>query len=80
MIILYYASKKQLKELVGTGAALLYRETAMLRAEYPENGTGRVTGCNRPSITGIKNPKTGRLAGEFIATVTLEDYEIVKVE
>ena len=79
MLILRYASKKQLKEKVGTDSALRYDETSFFGAEYPSNGTGVVTGSNRPSITRIKNPKTGKLAGEFYASVTLKNHKIVKV-
>ena len=67
MIIFNYSSKKELKENVGK--PLRYIETSMFGPEYRENG--RLTGANRPHITG-----KGR---EFFATVTMENGLISKV-
>lgn len=75
MMILNYASKKALKECVGQ--SLKYTETSMFGPEYKSNG--KFCGCNRPSITGIKNEK-GQLAREFFAEVTMIDGKIAKVE
>lgn len=68
MMILNYISKKILKEQLGQ--PLNYTETSMFGDEFKANGT--FTGCNRPSITGIK----GR---EFFASVTMVDGLIAKV-
>lgn len=67
MIIFNYSSKKELKENIGK--PLRYIETSMFGPEYRENG--RLTGANRPHITG-----KGR---EFFATVTMENGLISKV-
>ena len=67
MIIFNYSSKKELKENVGK--PLRYIETAIFGPEYRENG--KMTGANRPHITG-----KGR---EFFATVTMENGLISKV-
>jgi hypothetical protein len=68
MLILNYASKKDLKAAIGK--RLRYTETSLFGPEYRETGT--VTGSNRPSITGIK----GR---EFFANVTMRDGLIASV-
>lgn len=62
MLILNYASKKDLKACIGE--PLRYRETSIFGPEYNRNG--KLYGSNRPSITGIK----GR---EFFAEVTMRD-------
>jgi hypothetical protein len=67
MIVLVYASKKDLKAQIGK--PLRYQETSMFGAEYRSNGT--ITGANRPHITGL-----GR---EFFAQVTMKDDLIAKV-
>lgn len=69
MMIFLYTSKKELKENIGK--SLKYQETSMFGSEYKENGS--LTGCNRPSITGIK----GR---EFFANVIMKNGLIEKVE
>lgn len=69
MLIFLYPSKKALKECIGQ--PLKYRETSMFGEEYKANG--KLTGSNRPQITGIK----GR---EFFANVTMVDGKISKVE
>lgn len=69
MLIFKYVSKKALKECIGE--KLKYAETSFFEPEYKENG--KLTGSNRPSITGIK----GR---EFYASVTMKDGLIAKVE
>lgn len=69
MLIFNYTSKKELKENVGK--ALDYTETSLFGPEYKDNG--KLTGSNRPQITGIK----GR---EFFANVTMKDGKISKVE
>ena len=68
MMILNYASKKDLKEQIGK--ALNYTETSMFGDEFKANG--KFCGSNRPSITGSK----GR---EFFAEVTMVDGLISKV-
>lgn len=68
MLIFDYASKKELKENVGK--PLRYQETSIFGAEY--SGDGRLTGCNRPHLTGHKR--------EFFANVTMRDGLIAKVE
>ena len=68
MLIFVYPSKKALKECIGQ--VLRYEETSMFGAEYRPNG--KLTGANRPHITGI-----GR---EFFANVTMKDGKIAKVE
>lgn len=68
MVILNYVSKKALKEQIGR--ALNYTETSMFGDEFKTNGT--FTGCNRPSITGIKGK-------EFFASVTMTNGLISKV-
>lgn len=67
MIIFNYESKKQLKENIGQ--PLRYIETSMFGAEYVSNG--KLTGANRPHITG-----QGR---EFFAEVVMENDLIKKV-
>ena len=68
MIVFDYPSKKVLKENVGNH--LRYIETSMFGDEYVS--TGKLTGANRPHITG-----QGR---EFFATVTMKDGLIARVE
>jgi hypothetical protein len=68
MMILKYASKKELAASVGQ--ALRYQETSIFGAEFRRDG--QFCGSNRPSITGIK----GR---EFFAEVTMRDGLIAKV-
>jgi hypothetical protein len=68
MIVFDYPSKKVLKENVGK--RLRYIETSMFGDEYVS--TGKLTGANRPHITG-----QGR---EFFATVTMKDGLIARVE
>ena len=68
MIVFDYPSKKVLKENVGD--RLRYIETSMFGNEYVS--TGKLTGANRPHITG-----QGR---EFFATVTMKDGLIARVE
>lgn len=75
MMIVLYASKKELKENVGK--ALKYRETSIFGPEYKSTGT--FCGCNRPSITGIKTSE-GKKAKEFFAQITMKDNRIAKVE
>jgi len=68
MIVLNYASKKDLKASIGK--PLKYIETSLFGPEYQENGT--LTGANRPHITGL-----GR---EFFARVTMHNGLISKVQ
>jgi hypothetical protein len=68
MIVFDYPSKKVLKENVGE--RLRYIETSMFGDEYVS--TGKLTGANRPHITG-----QGR---EFFATVTMKDGLIARVD
>lgn len=68
MIVFNYPSKKVLKESVGQ--PLAYIETSLFGEEYVR--TGKLTGANRPHITG-----QGR---EFFATVTMKDGLIARVE
>jgi len=67
MIIFDYPSKKLLRAQLGQ--PLRYIETSMWKPEYSE--TGRLTGANRPSVTG-----KGHV---FFATVTMKDGLISKV-
>ena len=67
MLILNYASKKELKEHIGK--PLDYIETSMFGLEYNPNGS--FVGANRPHITGHKR--------EFFAQVTMKDGLISKV-
>lgn len=46
MLILNYSSKVILRENIGK--VLSYTETSMFGEEFPENGTGKIVGCNRP--------------------------------
>lgn len=68
MLIFLYESKKQMKDCIGQ--RLKYQETSVFGAEYRDNG--KLTGSNRPSLTGIK----GR---EFFAEVTMTDGVITRV-
>ena len=67
MLVLNYASKKELKENIGK--PLKYIETSIFGNEYTENGI--LTGSNRPHITGYKR--------EFYANVTIKNDLIEKV-
>jgi hypothetical protein len=67
MLIFDYPSKKVLKENVGK--PLRFRETSLFGAEFRENG--RLTGCNRPHMTGHKR--------EFFANVVMSDGLIKSV-
>ena len=69
MMVVYYASKKELKEHVGK--PLVYTETSMFGEEFKADGSFCVS--NRPHLTGIK----GR---EFFAKVTMAGGVISKVE
>ncbi len=60
MLVFDYPSKKDLKASIGK--PLRYIETSVFGPEYRENG--RLTGANRPHITG-----KGR---EFFANFTME--------
>ena len=66
-MIVYYPSKKALKEQVGK--PLKYVETSLFGPEYRDNGM--LTVANRPHITGM-----GR---EFFANVYMKDGIIQKV-
>ena len=68
MLIVHYASKKLLKDSIGS--KLKYSETSASSLEYKPNGT--LVASNRPSITGIK----GR---EFFAKITMKDGLIQSV-
>ena len=68
MLIFNYPTKKDLKASIGQ--YLRYTETSMFGSEY--RSTGKLTGCNRPHLTGYKR--------EFFAAVTMQDDLIVKVE
>lgn len=68
MMIVYYTSKKELKECLGQ--RLKYEETSFFGPEYKDNG--KFTVSNRPHITKVK----GR---EFFAEVTMKDGLISKV-
>lgn len=72
MLVTGYASKKALKEAIGT--PLKYRETSMFGDEYKSNGSFAV--AHRPSLVPCK-AIGGR---EFFATVTMENDLIKKVE
>lgn len=67
MIVLNYASKKDLKASIGK--PLRYIETSIFGPEYKDNGM--LTGANRPHITG-----KGR---EFFANVMMENGLIKSV-
>jgi hypothetical protein len=66
-MLVYYPSKKALKEQVGK--PLRYVETSLFGPEYRDDGM--LTVCNRPHITGM-----GR---EFFAQVYMENGIIKKV-
>ncbi len=68
MLVFDYPSKKDLKASIGK--PLRYIETSVFGPEYRENG--RLTGANRPHITG-----KGR---EFFANVTMENGLIKGVQ
>ena len=67
-LVLYYDSKKQLKENIGN--RLNFNDPSIFGSDYVS--TGVVYGCNRPHITGAKR--------EFFAQITLKDDIIVKVK
>jgi hypothetical protein len=71
MMILDYASKKELKAAIGQ--KLKYKETSMFGEEY--NPNGKFVGCNRPSL----NPRIPKGSREFFAEVTMKDGLIFKV-
>jgi hypothetical protein len=68
MLIFNYASKKELKSMIGS--KLDYIETSIHGNEYKDDG--KLLGANRPWITGI-----GR---EFFAEVTMKDGLITNVK
>lgn len=68
MLVVYYKSKKQLKESIGT--SLSYTETSAFGKEYKSDG--RLIVSNRPHLTGL-----GR---EFFAEVTMKDNKIHSVK
>lgn len=68
MLIFNYPTKKDMKACIGQ--PLRYTETSLFGAEYRDNG--KLTGCNRPHLTGYKR--------EFFANVTLVNGLITKVE
>lgn len=68
MMILNYATKRDLKDAIGQ--TLKYTETSLFGTEYKADG--RFYGCNRPQITGYKR--------EFFASVTMKGGKILKVE
>ena len=70
MMILNYATKKELKENIGR--RLKYKETSMFGPEY--RATGEFTGSNRPW-----HPD-GTGSREFFAQVTMKDGLIEKVK
>lgn len=72
MMILNYASKKELKAQIGQ--PLNYTETSAFGAEFKADGT--FTGCNRPSIN-RDIPKGSR---EFFASVTMKGGKIARVD
>lgn len=69
MMIVHYASKKEMKTCIGQ--PLSYTETSMFGNEFKADGS--FCASNRPQITGIK----GR---EFFAKVTMTNGLISKVE
>jgi len=68
VLVFDYPSKKELKASIGK--PLKYMETSMFGPEYRKNG--RLTGANRPHITG-----KGR---EFFANITMENGLIKSVQ
>lgn len=89
MMILCYPSKKAIVEKIGH--RLEYIETSFFGAEYPEDGNGRVLGCNRPfsleygqsskrCFDGFKKDGSRKKVREFFANVTLVNHLITKVE
>ena len=81
MMHLRYSSKKELKASVGE--ELRFMETSVFGAEYPADGTGRITGAYRPHLEPrTVYDKNGRpsKAREFFATITLKDHLIVSVK
>ena len=68
MLVFDYPTKKAMKECIGQ--PLRFQETSIFGAEYSPNG--RLTGCNRPHLTGHKR--------EFFANVTMKDGLIAKVQ
>lgn len=69
MLIVYYPSKKALRECVGQ--PLNYKETSMFGDEFKRNGT--FAASNRPALSGVK----GR---EFFASITMQDGLIAIVD
>lgn len=72
MMILNYATKKELKANIGQ--PLDYTETSMFGEEYKADGT--FPGCNRPSI----NRRAVKGWREFFARVTMTAGHITAVE
>ena len=68
MLVVYYKSKKQLKESIGTN--LSYTETSIFGNEFKSDG--KLIVSNRPHLTGL-----GR---EFFAEVTMKDNKIHSVK
>ncbi len=68
MLVVYYKSKKELKECIGN--RLSYTETTLFDNEYRTNGVLYV--ANRPHITGM-----GR---EFFAQITMKNNLIHSVK
>lgn len=68
MMLLNYATKKELKAAIGE--RLKYTETSIFGPEYVSDGV--ITGAHRPAIQGY-----GR---EFFARITMQDDLIAKVE
>ena len=68
MLILHYASKKDLKAQIGQ--KLHFDDPSVIGHSYSDNGV--VYGSNRPHITGYKR--------EFFARITMAGGLIQKVE
>ena len=68
MLVVYYKSKKELKESIG--GSLSYIETSAFGKEYKSDG--KLIVSNRPHLTGL-----GR---EFFAEVTMKDNKIHSVK
>ena len=68
MMVVYYETKKELKENIGK--PLEYRETSLFGPEYKSNGV--FCASNRPHYTGYKK--------EFYAEITMENDKIKGVK
>lgn len=68
MLVVYYKSKKELKESIG--GSLSYTETSVFGKEFKCDG--KLIVSNRPHLTGL-----GR---EFFAEVTMKDNKIHSVK